>query len=183
MQGAQLLKGDLIYLDALERSDMEIMGPWWRNLDLAQYLSQDAIVPATMEDEMEWFEAQRKDKSSFVFAVRRNDDNALLGSTSLFQINWRIRKCLFGIALGDPTVWGRGYGTDATRVTLRYAFEELNLNRVQLHVYEFNERGARAYEKAGFRQEGRLRQAVYREGRYFDELVMAALRSDWERRE
>ena len=179
VRGADLLKGELVHLDALDRSDIETLGPWWTNLDLIQYLSQGAAFPKTMEDEVEWFERQRKDSGTFTFAIRRNDDMSLIGTASLFSFNWRIRKCVFGISIGDPSAWGRGYGTDATRIVIRYGFEELNLNRIQLHVYEYNERARRAYEKAGFTVEGRLREAVYREGRHYDELVMAVLRSEW----
>ena len=180
MIGNQLLHGNAVYLDALDRADIPLLGAWWRSIELSQFLSQDAIFPQTEEDETAWFESMRKDRDSYVFAIRRIDTDALVGTTSLFQFNWRTRKCLFGIALGDPTVWGKGYGTDATQITLRYAFQELNMNRVQLYVYEFNERAKRVYEKTGFRVEGRLRQSSYREGKHYDEFVMAILREDWE---
>jgi RimJ/RimL family protein N-acetyltransferase len=179
MVGAKLLEGELVFLDALERSDVETFAPWWRNLDLVRFLAQDAALPQTPEDELEWFEKVRKDEGTFLFAVRRRDTGALVGTASLFDINWRVRKCVFGIALGPPEIWGKGFGSEATRLTLRYAFSELNLNRVQLFVYEFNERAVRAYKKVGFQKEGRLREAVYRDGRYYDEFVMACLRSEW----
>ena len=179
MIGDALLRGTHIYLDALERKDMEELGKCWRSLDLTQYLSQDAIFPFTPEDEMEWFDHVRKDKSSYVFAVRLRSDGSAIGTASLFEINWRIRKCVFGIAIGYPEQYGKGYGTEALRVILRYAFLELGLNRVQLHVYEFNKRAMRSYEKVGFVKEGVLRDAVYREGRYWDEVVMAILRREW----
>ncbi|MFN2157525.1 MAG: GNAT family N-acetyltransferase, partial [Anaerolineae bacterium] len=71
--------------------------------------------------------------------------------------------------------WGKGYGSDAIRTLLRFAFDEMNLHRVQLTVYEDNARAIRAYEKCGFRHEGRLRDAVYRKGRYYDMLLMSVL--------
>ena len=180
MIGNKLLQGELVYLDVLEKTDIPLLAAWWRSVELSQYLSQDALFPKNEQDELEWYESVRKNPNIFVFAIKRQDDDALIGTTSLFDINWRIRKCTFGIALGDPTVWGKGLGTDATRTVVGYAFRELNLNRVQLYVYEFNERGRRAYEKAGFVREGTLRESVYREGRLFSEDIMAILRSDWE---
>jgi RimJ/RimL family protein N-acetyltransferase len=179
MIGNRLLQGDSIYLDALDRSDIPLLAAWWRSIELSQYLAQEALFPKNEEDETEWYESARKDPNVFVFAIRRQDDDTLVGTATLFNINWRIKKCLFGIALGDPTVWGKGLGTDATRVIIRYAFHELNLNSVRLYVYEFNERALKAYEKAGFKTEGIQRQSVYREGRYFDETVMSILRSEW----
>lgn len=180
MIGNELLRGSLVRLDALEREDMKVVAPWWRSLEFTQYLSQGAIFPLTEEDEDEWYTTMRKDSGKYLFAIRPLDSEAPVGTCSLFDFNWRIRKCLFGIAIGDPACRGRGYGTDAARLCLRYAFLELGMNRVQLHVYAFNEPALRAYEKAGFVREGELRQAVYREGRYFSEYVMAVLRQDWE---
>ena len=180
MIGNKLLQGELVYLDTLDKADIPLFAAWWRSVELQQYMAQEAVFPKNEQDEYEWYESVRKNPNIYVFAVRRQDNDTLVGSASLFDINWRVRKCTFGIALGDPTVWGKGLGTDATRVIVGYAFQELNLNRVQLDVYEFNERARKAYEKVGFSSEGILRQAVYREGRYFDVEVMAVLREEWE---
>ena len=107
----------------------------------------------------------------------------LIGVTGLAR-----RTCATGTpcsasALATRRAWGKGYGTEATRLMVAHAFETLNLNRVWLTVYEYNPRGVRAYEKAGFRLEGRLRQDCFREGRYWDALFMAILREDWEKQE
>ena len=85
----------------------------------------------------------------------------------------------FGIVIGDKESWDKGYGTEATTLLVRYAFETLNLNRVWLHVFEENARAVRAYEKAGFRREGLLRQDHYRDGRYHNTIVMGLLRDEW----
>jgi RimJ/RimL family protein N-acetyltransferase len=84
-----------------------------------------------------------------------------------------------GIGLGEREFWGKGYGTDAMRIILRYAFTELNLHRVTLNVFEYNPRGVRSYEKAGFVLEGRQRGVLLREGRRWDEIYMGILREDW----
>src|SRR5206468_7752591 len=75
--------------------------------------------------------------------------------------------------------WGKGYGTEATRLMVQYAFDTLNLNRVWLHVLEYNERGIRCYEKVGFKKEGLLRQEHFRDGRYWDTHLVAILRDEW----
>ena len=80
----------------------------------------------------------------------------------------------------DKGSWGQGYGTEATRLVVQHAFATLNLNRVWLEVYEYNPRGLRAYEKVGFRKEGVKRQDNYRAGRYWDTIVMAILREEWD---
>jgi RimJ/RimL family protein N-acetyltransferase len=86
---------------------------------------------------------------------------------------------LVAIALGERKFWGNGFGTDAMRVMLRYAFNELNLRRVGLIVFEYNPRAIRSYEKAGFVHEGRARGFLYREGQRWDLLFMGILREEW----
>ncbi len=104
-----------------------------------------------------------------------------IGNISLENIQWKDRQATLGIVIGAKEYWGQGYGTDAIRTLLRFAFEELNLNRIQLSVFDFNERARRCYRRCGFQEEGRLRQAHYTEGRYHDVILMAILREDWER--
>lgn len=182
MQGDALLRGKSIYLDVVERDDMETIGPWWRSLTLQQFLNPGRMMPQGMQDELEWFEGARKNQDLVLFGIRTTAEDRIIGTTTLMQFNWRTRKCLFGIAIGDQSVWNKGYGTEATALAIRYGFLELNLNRIQLYVYEFNARGIRAYEKAGFVREGTLRENLYRDGRYWDEYVMGIIRSDWEQR-
>ena len=82
--------------------------------------------------------------------------------------------------LGEKDYWAKGYGTDAIVTLLRFAFHEMNLNWVWLHVFEFNERAMVCYQKCGFKEEGRLRQHYYQEGRYWDSVVMGILRDEFD---
>ncbi len=86
---------------------------------------------------------------------------------------------LFHITIGEHDAWGRGLGTEATELMVGHAFERLVLHRVGLTVFSYNMRAIRAYEKVGFRIEGRLRDAIQREGRYFDEVQMGILADEW----
>jgi len=104
-----------------------------------------------------------------------------LGSTGLHHINWLNRHAEWGILIGRPDQWGKGYGREIARTTLRYAFETLNLNRVGLRVNAGNLGGIKAYESAGFKREGVMRQAVYLDDRYEDQLFMAVIRDEWPR--
>jgi RimJ/RimL family protein N-acetyltransferase len=104
----------------------------------------------------------------------------LIGAAGLHEVDFKNRHAAFGLSLGDKEEWGKGYGTEATALVVKYAFETLNLNRVWLHVFEYNERAVRVSEKTGFRHEGVLRQDTYREGRYWNTHVMAILREEWE---
>ena len=113
------------------------------------------------------------------FAVLLLATGQLIGFGGLFDISRAMAATLF-VGIGERDHWGQGHGTEATSLMVRYAFETLNLNRVWLHVYEYNRRGIRAYEKAGFRREGLLRQDTFRDGRYWDTVVMAVLRDEWQ---
>src|SRR5262249_38238823 len=121
--------------------------------------------------------AEGPDNVTLGVVVRATDQ--LIGTAGLHQIDHRTRQAAFGISLGDKAAWGHGYGTEVTRLVVGHAFETLNLNRVWLHVFEYNPRAAHVYEKVGFRHEGRLRQSAFRDGRYWDTLVMGILRSEW----
>ena len=117
-------------------------------------------------------------RTSFWDRVRETDN--LIGMTGLHHIDARNRHASFGITIGDKQLWGKGHGTKATGLMIRHAFRTLNLNRLWLHVYEYNPRAIRVYEKLGFRIEGRLRQDMFRDGRYWDTLVMGVLREELE---
>ena len=90
-----------------------------------------------------------------------------------------LRRSSFVGNGGGDTIWGKGYGTEATRTILSFAFNELNLHRVELEVYDFNARAIRTYEKAGFRHEGTRRKALFRDGSYHDVHVMGILREEF----
>ena len=172
-----MIIGQKTRLRAIERSDIPTFLRWFNDPEVRQYLSM--YLPLSEAQEERWFERQLEDDSSHVFAIE-TADGVHIGNVGLHDIDWKNRRALCGIVIGEKEYWNRGYGSDALRTLLRFAFEELNLHRVFLHVFDFNERAIRCYEKVGFRHEGRLRQARFTEGRYVDELVMAVLREEWE---
>jgi len=89
------------------------------------------------------------------------------------------KKSGFRISMNSIELTGKGYGTEAIKIVLQFVFEELNLNRLQLEVFSHNLRGIRAYEKVGFVKEGVLRESLYYNGNYSDEIIMAMLKSDY----
>ena len=139
---------------------------------LAMYL------PMSEAGEEQWFEAQLADDCSHVFVIE-TAEGVPIGNLGLQSIDWQNRNAGCGISIGEKDYLNQGYGTDALRTLLGFAFEELNLHRIYLHVYDFNERAIQCYEKMGFRHEGRLRQCRFTGGRYVDELVMGMLREEW----
>lgn len=112
-----------------------------------------------------------------------NEQGRFIGVVRLWRISERNRSAMLTIYIGDKGHWGRGYGSDALRLVLREAFGPMDLHRVELHVFEFNQRAIRSYEKVGFVHEGVRRQALRRGGRYFDILVMGITREEFFARE
>ena len=91
-------------------------------------------------------------------------------------------SALYHITIGEKDAWGKGYGTEATQLMLDHAFGTMGLHRIALFVFEFNERAMRAYRRCGFVIEGRARESIWRDGRWWDELAMSVLESDWRKR-
>lgn len=129
-------------------------------------------------EEEGWFEALLQDDSRRIFAIE-TEEGSHIGNIGLGDVDWRNRKAALGIAIAEKEYWGRGYGTDAVMTLLDFAFNEMNLHRVHLSVFEFNRRAIRCYEKCGFRHEGREREAFFRDGRYHDSLLMGILREEF----
>ncbi len=131
-----------------------------------------------VRDIEEWIESRRKAQSDIVWVVANSDDQCL-GHVGFYQLDYRIRSGEFGIMIGDKASWGQGLGRAVTEYVVRWGFEQLNLNRICLSVLDSNERAIALYRSIGFRDEGKLREAQYKEGRYHDVLLMSLLRSEW----
>ena len=174
--------GDKIILAPVQREYLAHYVDWLNDWEVGKYLAPGIPFSMNLEDETAWFEARRNDKNSLVFAILTQAEKALIGNCGLHNLDWKNRGCVFGIFIGDKTYWSKGYGSDAARTMVQYAFEQLGMNRVELEVYAFNPRAIRAYEKAGFQRDGIRRQALYRDGKFHDIYLMSVLREDWDKR-
>ena len=179
-----LLQGDLVRLVAQDASSLaETYSRWSDNSEFSRLMDSNIARPHSVKDTRRGFEEfLEKDPSEnlFFFTVHTLAEDRLIGDVDLGGVRWAHGDTFVGIGLGEPEFWGRGYGTDAMRIILRYAFEEMNLRRVTLNVFEYNPRAIRSYEKAGFRCEGRIRQGLLREGRRWDMIYMGILREEWQ---
>jgi len=175
-----MIYGERLRLRAVEREDLPRFVMWLNDPEVRQFLLIN--LPLSMAQEERWFEAMTKAPPAehvLVIEVREGDGWKPVGNTSLMDIDWTNRLAEVGIFIGEKAYWSQGYGREAMRLMLKHGFETLNLNRIWLRVYEHNRRGIRAYEHAGFKHEGRLRQGIYKDGRYYDVLLMSVLRSEW----
>ena len=173
-----VLTGGRVYLRPLERSDAELIVPWLRNRELTWSLG-DFFPAADVRAVADGIERLYRTGHDLLLGVVRRDTDGLIGITELHQLDLDNRQASFGLLIGEV---GEGYGSEVTGLVLDYAFGQLALNRVWLHVDERNTRGIRAYQKVGFRREGLLRENRYADGRYHNTLLMAVLRSEWQAR-
>jgi RimJ/RimL family protein N-acetyltransferase len=135
-----------------------------------------AFLPSARQVE-EWYEKHLEEQVTFF--IHTLADDRVIGGLE-FSLPDAACNSWIGIGIGEREDWGKGYGTEAMRLALDFAFREMNLNRVSLSVYEFNPRAVRSYEKAGFQHEGRQCQAILHGARRWDMLYMGILRSEWE---
>ncbi len=174
--------GELVRLAALDSdSAAPVLAAWmgdtefWRLFD-----AMPAERPSIPRIQQSIQEQQREKSRVFPFAIRTLLGDRLIGRCELEITVWANREAFVGIGIGERADWGKGYGTDAMHILLRYAFTELNLQRVALNVFSYNERAIRCYEKAGFQHEGRLRHWLQRAGRRWDLVYMGILSADWQ---
>lgn len=123
-------------------------------------------------------EADNDERASFI--IEAIDDKRAVGEVVINDIDLDNRSGNIRIALFDEGDFGKGYGTEAMRLMVDYGFRELNLHRISLGVYAFNPRAIRVYEKIGFVKEGVLRDSLYWDGDYIDEITMSILEDEWQ---
>jgi RimJ/RimL family protein N-acetyltransferase len=171
-----MIEGKLVNLRAREMSDVERMTRWINDREVTRFLS--ARYPWSSAAEEAFVRGATSVPMAFAdprLAIEAKDGTHI-GSIGLHRASPENRGAEMGIMIGEKAYWSKGYGSDAVATLVRFAFEEMNLIRIELHVYDFNERGQAAYRKCGFVEEGRMREAHYYEGVYADVVVMAVLR-------
>jgi RimJ/RimL family protein N-acetyltransferase len=151
---------------------------WYSDPEVARLTRyQDGPMGA---DEIErFFQVRALGSSSLAMGIHVRETGRLIGTCAFSQLDGDNGAALFHITIGERDAWGHGYGTEATRLMLEHAFRTLGLHRVALSVFAFNERAIRSYRKVGFVMEGRSREAIWRDGRWWDELHMSLLDHEW----
>ncbi len=172
------LSGDRVYLRPLAMDDLPRLCRWINDPGTREMLA-GPYLPMTEKAEREFIESTGKSPDQVHLAIVLRSDDRHIGVCGFNRIQWRDRCATFGLFIGEPDHRGRGYGGDVTKLMLRYAFETLNLNRVELGVMADNEAGIRAYERAGFAREGVQREYCFRNGRYIDHILYAVLARDY----
>ena len=174
-----MYRGTKVQLGPLERKHLSENVKWLNDPEVTKYLR--FFEPIDIEGEQRWYEDLLKDNSRKVYAIKIVDGE-YIGNLQLSNINLHDRKAELGILIGEKNLWGKGYGTEAVQLALRLAFEGLNLNRVYLKTLTSNKRARRCYEKAGFKEEGILRQDGFCKGRYVDRVMYSILAEEYFKR-
>lgn len=174
-------QGKLVRLRVREEEDEPLLHRWFNDPDVTEHLT--VRYPLSHKAEREFIEA--KYNPSFTeaeFGIETLAEGRLIGGAGLFNTSSENRSAELGIAIGDKAFWDGGYGTDAMRTLCRFGFDMMNLHRIQLDVYEGNERAQHVYTKVGFRVEAVRRQAHYKFGKYMNITVMGLLEGElrWE---
>ncbi len=174
-------KGELVNLRAITETDIKPCVEYLNNPDIILNLDDDAPMPVSYEHEKEWFTENIKNKDiykGFHLAIETKDGR-FLGSCGANDIDAKNRIATVGLFIGDKDYLGKGYGTEAMKLLLSFTFNELNINKVKLHVFEFNKRAIKSYEKCGFKVEAVAREAIFRFGKYHDEYIMSILKDEF----
>jgi UDP-4-amino-4,6-dideoxy-N-acetyl-beta-L-altrosamine N-acetyltransferase len=172
--------GNRVYLRAPEEAEIDLFLAWMNNPEIYRYLNR--IRPVGRAEEKEWIGNLHKRENDVVFLIAAKEGERPIGCCGLHRINHPNRAAQLGIVIGEEEFQNRGFGREAMDLLCEYGFQVLNLNRIGLEVYDYNERAFRCYEKVGFRREGRLRQARFWEGRYRDILQYGLLAEEWRER-
>jgi RimJ/RimL family protein N-acetyltransferase len=175
-----MLSNDVACLRALQLDDLDALAESAGDLDLALTTDGDAPPTSLVAARAFWEQIILTPEPNLRYFGIENAGGAFVGACSLQQIDLRNRRAELSIFLLRQEQRGQGIGLAATRLLLQYAFEVVNLERVYLGVYAFNQAGMRVYERAGFRYEGRLRHMLAYQGEWWGEWQMGLLRSEWQ---
>jgi UDP-4-amino-4,6-dideoxy-N-acetyl-beta-L-altrosamine N-acetyltransferase len=175
-----MIYGERLRLRAAEREDIPRFVAWLNDPEVRQFLLINQPISQAWEER--WFENMVNHSPAeqvLVIQIQDGSDWKAIGNTSFMDINATNRSAEIGIFIGEKSCWNQGYGRETMRLMLKHGFETLNLHRIYLRVFEHNMRGIKAYEHAGFMHEGRMRQAQFQNGRYYDVLFMSVLSDEY----
>ncbi|HEX2756104.1 MAG TPA: GNAT family protein [Candidatus Limnocylindrales bacterium] len=174
----ETLTGEMVVLRRHAPANLRAFLRWYADPEVVR-LTRYQDSPMRPDEIERFFAARALGSESLAMAVHLRDGDRLIGTCALSQLDADNGSALFHITIGEKDAWGQGHGTEATRLMIDHAFGGLGLHRIGLTVFSFNERAIRSYRSVGFVVEGRAREAIWREGRWWDEISMSILDSDW----
>lgn len=174
------LKSAKIHLRPLEVEDSNDFYQWSCDRDVTQFSISAYAFPQSKSDIAKWLSGINTDSKCISMGIVCNDTDNLIGYAGIASISSLNRCGEYFILIGDKEYWGRGIGTEVTKLITNYGFQTLGLHRIELTAYANNPSAIRAYEKAGYAHEGVKRQAGYRNGSFIDKVQMSVLAFEWQ---
>ena len=175
-----LLIGEKLRLTTFKSSDAPIIATWQQDNTFLRLMDAIPAYPKTEDQLKAWIESIPAQTRDYTFAIRLIENDALLGWVELDGIMWNNRVSGISIAIGDTKQRGKGYGAEAMQLVLGFAFNELNLHRIQLTVFAYNAQAIKLYEQLGFQKEGVYREFLERDGKRHDMILYGLLRHEWQ---
>lgn len=170
-----MIQGTRVFLKSLEEEGLADRHRWLNDKTITDFFVNLGSIPLTYEQLVQWYQHTMGKPDEIHFAIFLNE-NDHIGGAQLKSIDWRKnRSAEFGMFIGEKQHWGKGLGTEVTKLLVNYAFQTLNLHRIWLKVDSENQAAIHCYEKAGFIREGLSRHEVFHNGCYHDLLLMSIL--------
>jgi len=173
------LEGETVELRRHARENYGLYAEWYGDPEI-WHLTSWAPSPLNRPAVEKLFEDRELSPVDDSFAIHVKDEDEPVGVISLMNISDANESAELSVIVGHPDDRHQGYGTEAIELLLGYAFEELGLNRVGLSAFDFNDEAIAAYDKLGFAVEGRYRQAIKRNSRFHDAILMSIMRGEWQ---
>jgi len=174
--------GNRIMLREYMKEDIENIKKWCNNPEITKNLSDIFLYPHSLKQSEGFLNMMMEGGNSSAkgFVIAEKETGNYIGQIDLLNIDWKNRTSLLGIVIGEIENQGKGYGKEAIKLLQKFAFEELNLNKIELDVHDFNEKAYNCYISCGFVVEGRKREKFYTNGKYYDYIFMGILKNEYE---
>jgi RimJ/RimL family protein N-acetyltransferase len=170
--------GKNVVLRAIEQEDLTLLNKWANNPEI-QYWIGGWHFPASMEDQKKWFQGLSVNSLNQRFVIETKE-LGIIGTANLINIDWKNKNAHHGMLLGDKETRGKGFAIDTVMAVMKYAFEELGLNRLDGSMIEYNEASLKMYvEKCGWKREGIRRNWYFRKNRFWDSIIVGITREDY----
>jgi len=172
-------KGNKVILRPILEEDVPHFFTWINDPEVSRLLGR--TMPISLEQEKEWFQNNLKESKKFNLAIVDAEKNLLIGSIGVHAIDYVSGLGTTGAVIGNKDYWGKGYGTEAKMLLLEFLFHQLNLRKIYSEVLGFNERSINYSLKCGYVKEATFPNHFYRDGEYWDKIVLALYREQWEK--
>ncbi len=177
MKYYEKISGKRIYLSPMNIEDAELYTRWMNDSEITDNLGSSTMV-FSEEAERNWVE---DNSGEYQFAIIERESDEIIGNCGIQAVTHTFQRAELGLFIGDENNRNKGYGKEVLSLLLAYCFDTLNLHNVMLKVFSFNERAIHTYEKVGFKEIGRRREAYYAKGRLWDEVYMDILKDEFTR--